>query len=131
VRLLLALLLSAPLGHPESIPECSTDKYDVPRAVLTHLGGCARPTRTVRGLLAGLGKSGAGWSLALATDEGIRNLRKRGCPTAMVCTSGNELAVLQQTLPPGELSRKLSAVKARARPALREGAPDGQIVPWE
>jgi hypothetical protein len=37
-------------------------------------------------------------------------------------------AALVLLLPPGELSRKLEGVKARA-PALRKGAPDGPLVP--
>jgi hypothetical protein len=130
VKLLLALLLAAAKA-PESLPECSNETRNVRRVIVVHLGGCAKATETVEGLTGGLGLAGEGWSLALATDKGIRNLRKRGCPTAMVCTSGNELAALQGSLPPGELARRLERVKSRARPRLRKGAPVGPLVPWE
>jgi len=116
---------------PESLPECSRETADVPRAVVIHLGGCSQPTRRVRGLVGGLGEAGPGWSLVLATDHAVRELRRRGCPTAVVCTSGNEFAALQQFLPSDELARRLESVKARARPPLRAGVDGGPVVPWD
>jgi hypothetical protein len=126
---LIFMLLAAAKRAP--LPECSHDSRNVRRVIVVHLGGCAKPTETVEGLTGGLGLAGEGWSLALATDKGIRNLRKRGCPTAMVCTSGNELAVLQQSLTVEEMARRLEEVKALASPPLRTGTPPGPIVPWE
>jgi hypothetical protein len=129
------LLVASPAGArrrpPESIPECSHDLAARARAIVTHLGGCRVRTSRVRGLLGGLGEAGPGWSLALATERGIRELRRRGCPTAVVCTSGNELAALQQSVPPEELASLLDAVKERARPPLPPGAHPGPILPWE
>ena len=130
-----ALLLAAPAQArkkpPEAIAACSHDRAAANHAVLTHLGGCRRRTLKVRGLVDGLGDAGGGWSLALATDRGVRELRRRGCPTAVVCTSSNELAVLQEQLGTDEWARQLEEVKSRARPRLREGAPAGPIVPWD
>jgi len=116
---------------PESIPQCSREMANVRRAVVLHLGGCARPPANLRDLADGLGEAGSGWSLALATDESIRELRRKGCPTAVVCTSGNELAALQQSLPVEQFVRLIEEVKARARPPLRDGVDGGPLVPWE
>jgi len=136
-RLLPAAVLLAAVAQargkkpPEGLPECSRELREVRRAVLVHLGGCSRPVGRLLHGLDGLGDAAAGWSLVLATDEAVRALRKRGCPTAMVCTSGNELAALRQSLPAEELARKLEEVKARARPKLREGVDGGPLVPWD
>jgi len=116
---------------PESIVECSRSTQAVPRAVVTHLGGCKRPTLKVRGVVGALGEAGPGWSLVLATDSGIDRLRSRGCPTAVVCTSGNELLALQESVGPDAMSRLLDDVKARARPPLRAGIDGGPILPWD
>jgi hypothetical protein len=117
--------------YPEALAECSRSRVSEARAAVTHLGGCKRRTLRVKGLVGGLGEAGPGWSLVLVTDRGIERLRRRGCPTAVVCTSGNELAALQQSLGPDALARMLDEVKARARPALRAGVDGGPTVPWD
>jgi hypothetical protein len=131
VALLFTLPAQARGKPPEAIAACSHDRTATKHVVLTHLGGCRQRTLKVRGLVGGLGDAGDGWSLALATDRGVHELRRRGCPTAVVCTSGNELAALQEQLGQDEWTRQLHEVKSRARPRLREGAAAGPIVPWD
>ena len=124
----LALAAVAAVHYPEGIPQCSPPDVGDLRVALVHLGGCRKPTKRVKGITGGVTTPTGWWSVVQVTDDGIRRLRRRGCPTAVVCSSGNGYVLLVESVPPDELGRLIDAAKLRAKPKLRPGVDGGPVV---
>ena len=124
----LALAAVAAVHYPESIPQCTHPTTDDRRVALVHLGGCRKPTKHVKGITGGVTTPTGGWSVALVTDDGIRRLRRRGCPTAVICADSNDYSALVESVSQEELGRLIDAAKLRAKPKLRPGVDGGPVV---